>query len=132
MILTFDSRRLRRFSGGIHILLLAPTLPKNPCFHGVTWAIVRAHLKEREPWGQLNEADTCRNDVLQKLTGAHWDDGSQYLTEQRTFTDGRIVPTSNRATQKRQRRADYLLGYRVPLCQPCSKIRQQAHQRSRK
>jgi type I restriction enzyme R subunit len=37
------------------------------------------------------EADTCRKYVLPNLIEAGWDNGPHSFTEQRTFTDGRIV-----------------------------------------
>ena len=37
----------------------------------------------------LTEADTCRKYVLPKLYAAGWNDDQ--ITEQKTFTDGRIV-----------------------------------------
>ena len=37
----------------------------------------------------LTEADTCRKFVLPKLYAAGWDD--EQISEQKTFTDGRIV-----------------------------------------
>ena len=39
------------------------------------------------------EADTCRRFVLPKLYDARWDDDR--ISEQRTFTDGRIVANLN-------------------------------------
>ena len=44
----------------------------------------------------LNEADTCRTYVLPKLYSAGWEDNQ--ISEQKTFTDGRIVLVGNRAT----------------------------------
>ena len=38
-----------------------------------------------------NEADTCRKYVLPKLVDAGWDNDRRSFTEQKTFTDGRIV-----------------------------------------
>jgi len=37
----------------------------------------------------LTEADTCRKYVLPKLYSAGWDDDQ--ISEQKTFTDGRIL-----------------------------------------
>jgi type I restriction enzyme, R subunit len=56
------------------------------------------------------EADTCRKYVLPKLYASGWTDES--ITEQRTFTDGRIVVAGNRTIRRTQKRADYLLRYR--------------------
>jgi type I restriction enzyme R subunit len=58
----------------------------------------------------LNEADTCRTYVLPKLYGAGWEDTQ--ISEQKSFTDGRIVLIGNRAIRRPQKRADYLLRYR--------------------
>lgn len=58
----------------------------------------------------LTEADTCRKFVLPKLYAANWTDDQ--ISEQRTFTDGRIVVTGKRPRRKEQKRADYLLRYR--------------------
>ena len=57
----------------------------------------------------LNEADTCRKYVLPKLIDAGWDNDPHSFTEQKTFTDGRIVVTGNLTHRRRQKRADYLL-----------------------
>lgn len=59
----------------------------------------------------ITEADTCREYVLPKLQAAGWDKEPHSLTEQRTFTDGRIVVTQNKIRRRRQKRADYLLRY---------------------
>src|SRR6266481_1915783 len=58
----------------------------------------------------LNEADTCRTYVLPKLYSAGWEDTQ--ISEQKSFTDGRIVVVGNRAIRRSQKRADYLLRYR--------------------
>ncbi len=55
------------------------------------------------------EADTCRKYVLPKLYAAGWSDDQ--INEQRTFTDGRIVPIGDRVIRRAQKRADYLLRY---------------------
>ena len=55
----------------------------------------------------ITEADTCRKYVLPKLIDAGWDDAPRSFTEQKTFTDGRIIV----AGRGRQKRADYLLRY---------------------
>ena len=41
---------------------------------------------------KLNEADTCRKFVVPKLTEAGWDTDPHSIAEQRSITDGRIVP----------------------------------------
>ena len=59
----------------------------------------------------ITEADTCRKYVLPRLSEAGWDDPPQSFTEQKTFTDGRIVVVGNKTKRRPQRRADYLLRY---------------------
>ena len=58
----------------------------------------------------ITEADTCRKYVLPKLYGAGWTDDQ--ISEQKTFTDGRIVVMENKVRRQKQKRADYLLRYR--------------------
>ena len=58
------------------------------------------------------EADTCRKYVVPKLIEAGWDDEPHSIAEQRTFTDGRIVPVGDKIHRLQQKRADYLLRYR--------------------
>jgi type I restriction enzyme R subunit len=55
------------------------------------------------------EADTCRKYVLPKLIESGWDNDPHSFTEQRTFTDGRIVVSGDKIRRKKQKRADYLL-----------------------
>ena len=57
----------------------------------------------------MNEADTCRKYVVPRLQAAGWDSEPHSITEQRTFTDGRIVVAGTRARRLKQKRADYLL-----------------------
>ncbi|MCC7107511.1 MAG: DEAD/DEAH box helicase family protein, partial [Chloroflexi bacterium] len=57
------------------------------------------------------EADTCRQYVLPKLVASGWDEDPHSFTEQRTFTDGRIVVAGKTAKRRKQKRADYLLRY---------------------
>jgi type I restriction enzyme R subunit len=59
------------------------------------------------------EADTCRKYVLPKLYGAGWKD--EQISEQRTFTDGRIMVEGTKVWRRPQKRADYLLRYRSNL-----------------
>ena len=59
----------------------------------------------------ITEADTCRKYVLPKLLQAGWDDEPHSFTEQKTFTDGRIVVTGNKTRRRPSKRADYLLRY---------------------
>jgi len=58
----------------------------------------------------LTEADTCRKYVLPKLYAAGWTDDQ--ISEQKTFTDGRIVVVGSKYSRRPQKRADYLLRYR--------------------
>lgn len=58
-----------------------------------------------------NEADTCRKYVLPRLLKSGWDEPPHSFTEQRTFTDGRIMVTGSKARRGPQKRADYLLQY---------------------
>ncbi len=58
----------------------------------------------------LTEADTCRRYVLPKLYSSGWTDDQ--ISEQRSFTDGRIVVAGTKVNRKPQKRADYLLRYR--------------------
>ncbi len=53
------------------------------------------------------EADTCRKYILPKLYAAGWTD--DLISEQRTFTDGRITVIGNKVKRKPGKRADYLL-----------------------
>lgn len=59
----------------------------------------------------ITEADTCRKYILPKLVEAGWDNEPHSLTEQKTFTDGRIVVLGNRVKRQAPKRADYLLRY---------------------
>lgn len=59
----------------------------------------------------ITEADTCRKYVLPKLTQAGWDNDPHSFTEQKTFTDGRIVVAGQKIKRQKQKRADYLLRY---------------------
>src|SRR5437762_9590133 len=58
----------------------------------------------------LTEADTCRRYVLPKLYAAGWTDDQ--ISEQKSFTDGRIVVAGAKVKRRPQKRADYLLRYR--------------------
>jgi type I restriction enzyme R subunit len=58
----------------------------------------------------INEADTCRTYVVPRLYSAGWEDTQ--ISEQKSFTDGRIMLVGNRAIRRPQKRADYLLRYR--------------------
>ena len=58
-----------------------------------------------------NEADTCRRFVVPKLQAAGWDDSPHSIAEQRSITDGRIVPVGKGFVRKPPKRVDYLLCY---------------------
>src|SRR5580704_10045567 len=59
----------------------------------------------------LSEADTCRKFVVPKLVAAGWDNDPHSIAEQRTITDGRIVPVGKGFVRKPSKRVDYLLRY---------------------
>jgi type I restriction enzyme R subunit len=59
----------------------------------------------------LSEADTCRKYVVPKLQAAGWDNEPHSIAEQRTITDGRIVPVGKGFVRKPPKRVDYLLRY---------------------
>jgi len=59
----------------------------------------------------LTEADTCRKLVVPKLQAASWDSDPHSIAEQRTITDGRIVPVGQGFVRKPPRRVDYLLRF---------------------
>ena len=58
------------------------------------------------------EADTCRKFVVPKLQAAGWDNEPYSIAEQRTITDGRIVPVGKKFIRRPSKRVDYLLRYR--------------------
>ena len=58
----------------------------------------------------LTEADTCRRYVLPKLYASGWTDDQ--ISEQKSFTDGRIIVAGAKVKRRPQKRADYLLRYR--------------------
>lgn len=57
------------------------------------------------------EADTCRKYVVPLLQSAGWDNEPHSIAEQRTITDGRIVPVGKGFIRKTPKRVDYLLRY---------------------
>lgn len=59
----------------------------------------------------LNEADTCRVYVTPKIREAGWEQQPHSITEQKTFTDGRIEVRGSVVRRREQKRADYLLRY---------------------
>jgi type I restriction enzyme, R subunit len=68
-------------------------------------------LGEAMGFPMTTEADTCRKYVLPKLVQAGWDEDPRSFTEQKTFTDGRIVLVGDKVKRRPQKRADYLLRY---------------------
>lgn len=58
-----------------------------------------------------NEADTCRKIVVPKLQSAGWDNEPHSIAEQRTITDGRVIPVGKGFVRKPPKRVDYLLRY---------------------
>src|SRR6267378_4992638 len=59
----------------------------------------------------LTEADTGRIYIIPKLKEAGWDTDPHSIAEQRTITDGRIVPVGKGFVRKAPKRVDYLLRY---------------------
>lgn len=59
----------------------------------------------------ITEADTCRKYILPRLIRSGWDNDPHSFTEQKTFTDGRIVLVGEKVRRRAQKRADYLLRY---------------------
>jgi len=57
------------------------------------------------------EADTCRKYITPALQKAGWDAPPHAIAEQRSFTDGRIVPLGKFVHRLPQKRADYFLRY---------------------
>ncbi len=60
----------------------------------------------------MTEADTCRKHVTPLLQAAGWDSDPFSIAEQRSVTDGRIVPMGKGFVRKANKRVDYLLRYR--------------------
>jgi type I restriction enzyme R subunit len=59
----------------------------------------------------MNEADTCRKFIVPCLQAVGWDSEPHSIAEQRTITDGRIVPVGQGFVRKSPKRVDYLLRY---------------------
>jgi type I restriction enzyme R subunit len=57
------------------------------------------------------EAETCRKFVIPKLVSAGWDAEPHSIAEQRTITDGRVVPVGKGFIRKPPKRVDFLLRY---------------------
>jgi type I restriction enzyme R subunit len=58
------------------------------------------------------EADTCRKHVVPLLQAAGWDAEPHSIAEQRSITDGRIVPVGKGFIRRPPKRVDYLLRFR--------------------
>jgi type I restriction enzyme R subunit len=69
--------------------------------------MLRAVAPEPTP----TEADTCRKFVVPRLQAAGWDNEPHSIAEQRTITDGRVVPVGKGFIRKPPKRVDYLLRY---------------------
>ncbi|MCA1974913.1 MAG: hypothetical protein LDL44_18930 [Caenispirillum sp.] len=63
----------------------------------------------------LSEADTCRKFVVPQLQAAGWDDEPHSIAEQRSITDGRIVPVGKGFVRKPQQRPDQGMLANIPL-----------------
>ncbi len=59
-----------------------------------------------------NEADTSSKLIRPQLVAAGWEESPHSITEQRTFTDGRIIASGSRSRRGEQKKADYILRYR--------------------
>jgi type I restriction enzyme, R subunit len=59
----------------------------------------------------VSEADTCRKFVVPTLLAVGWDTDPHSIAEQRTITDGRIVPVGKGFVRKPPKRVDFLLRY---------------------
>src|SRR3981189_635455 len=70
-----------------------------------------------------NDADTCRKLGVPGLQAAGWDNDPHSIAEQRTVTDGRIVPVGKGFIRKPPKRVDYLLCYRPDLRLPVSEAK---------
>jgi type I restriction enzyme R subunit len=69
-------------------------------------------MPDDPPITGLSEADTCRKFVVPALQAAGWDDDPHSIAEQRSITDGRILPQGRSARRRPGKRVDYLLRYR--------------------
>jgi type I restriction enzyme, R subunit len=54
----------------------------------------------------LSEADTCRKMVVPKLVAVGWDNDPHSIAEQRSITDGRIIPAGKGFVRKAPKRVD--------------------------
>src|SRR3990170_8880364 len=84
--------------------------PQSPCLLALRERFRGESPATREGL-RLNEADTCRRLVVPKLQSVGWDNEPHSIAEQRTVTDGRIVPVGKGFMRKPPRRVDFLLRY---------------------
>ncbi|MFN9355658.1 MAG: EcoAI/FtnUII family type I restriction enzme subunit R [Alphaproteobacteria bacterium] len=56
-----------------------------------------------------SEADTCRKFVVPALQAAGWEQEPHSIAEQRTITDGRVIPVGKGFIRKPPKRVDFLL-----------------------
>ena len=59
----------------------------------------------------MNEADTCRVHVTPRLRESGWGQYPHSITEQKTFTDGRVEVRGSIGRRRKRKRTDYLLRY---------------------
>jgi len=71
------------------------------------------------------EADTCRKFVVPRLQRAGWDDPPCAISEQRSFTDGRVILGSGGIRRGKRKKADYILRYRPDY--PIAVVEAKAH-----
>lgn len=62
-----------------------------------------------------SEAETCTRFITPAIVGAGWDSSPHSYTQEKTFTDGRIVVTGGKAKRGKPKRVDYLLRYRPDI-----------------
>lgn len=68
----------------------------------------------------MNEAKSCRTYVILKLQQSGWDSPPHSIIEQKTFTDGRIIPLGSRIRRVKQKRAFRKISKNAPR-RPCMK-----------
>jgi DNA-binding transcriptional MerR regulator len=75
----------------------------------------RSKKVDRGDGRNIDESDTCDEDVLTKLQQAGWGQNPYSIIEQRTFTETRSLPIGNKIERGNQKKADYILHYRQDL-----------------
>ncbi len=76
----------------------------------------------------MTEADTCRRFVVPRLVAAGWDHEPHAIQEQRSITDGRIIPAGKGFVRKAPKRVDYLLRYETNF--PIAVVEAKAYHKS--